>query len=431
MSDTSSNKYANNHSSLSLGLLSENRSASNFNSIPVSEQDNLLINNKCGNKNGTNPASQPKNNKNKNNDNENLDSSITSGSESLDSDITECTSLQSYNPHDDIGDDTNDSSDQSSLKIKRQGTRLWSPKMAPQRKKIVKQFVQINIIYAFFCFIVLVFAWGTVYNTASHYNKVNILAVIQDDSTQFDDITSATNVFPTLIENTPGKWHVYNESTFKLKYGLQTSEDIDNQVIKLIYDEKYWVALNVKPNVTMNMIGSFTDKNHGIFNATDYFQIVYESGRDPAHVLKYMVPLVDEMETKFNQYCMDTYIPSAIKNITIQNESTIIIWKNVAAMMTMKFENIDYRPFYDRTLLISSQIGDVFAILLSIFQFLIYGALHGRVAPLLRKRSRILYRIIISMVTHFFASLFWCIVSAMFQVNFTLHLVVLDLSFIG
>lgn len=401
----------------STDLPNENKYDSNFHSTSGSSmQESHPLNNIHMRKNGTNQISQP------------IRMDKTSDNETLNSNITECESFQSYNPQDDdidqngdTNNNNNNNNDQSSLKIKRQGTRLWSPKMKSQRRKILKHFLQINLIYAIYCFTVLVFAWGTVYKTSSHYNKINMLAVIQDDPSHFNNITPVTDIFPSLIKSTPGKWHIYNESTFKSKYNLKTSEEIDNEVIRQIYDENYWVALNVKPNITMNMIEALIDPNHAFFNATNYFQIIYESGRDPAHVLPYMVPLVEEVEAKFNQYCMNTYIPSAIKNITLQNDKTNIIWKNVAAMMTMQFEAIDYRPFYDRILLISSQIGDIFAILLSIFQFLICGALHGQVAPLLKKRSRVLYRIIISMVTHFFVSLYWCTVSAMYQVNFTLH----------
>lgn len=311
------------------------------------------------------------------------------------------------------------------LSLKKQRTRLWSPKMKFERKKIFTQFIEINIIYALFCFIILVFCWGTVYNTSSHYNKIKILAVLQDDnvneimnSNELQSIEPVTNVFPELIDNVPGNWHVYNSSHFMNKYHLQTTEEINEKIINLIYDEHYWVGLNVKPNITYSILESLINENHTAFNATEHFQIIYESGRDPAHVITYMVPIVTEVQTLFNQYCIDTYLPSLVQNITENNIS--INWNNLATMINMKFETIDYRPFYDRILLVSSQIGDVFAILLSIFQFLIFGALHGQVAPLLRQRSRIYYRIAISMIIHFFSSLFWCTVSAMFQVDFTL-----------
>ncbi|CAL9737860.1 nitrosoguanidine resistance protein Sng1p [Monosporozyma servazzii] len=309
----------------------------------------------------------------------------------------------------------------SSVALERTPTRLWSPKMKFQRKKILKQYLKMILFYALFCFTILVFVFGAVYNTKSHYRKIKILAVLQDDSfSSSTDIQPVTDIFPTLIDQAQGDWHVYNESTFKLKYNLQTTQQIDEKIVKLIYDEHYWLALNVKPNITTNLVDSITIQNQTAFNATDFFQIVYESGRDPSHVKVWILPRVTAVETAFNQYCMDTYMPSLIKNITTSTPSTIINWENVASMMNMQFETVDYRPFYDRILLIATQIGGIFAMLLTVFQFSIQGKLHGQVAPLLRQRSRIYYRIIISMLTHFFASLFWCTVSAIYQLDFTI-----------
>ncbi|CAL9732108.1 nitrosoguanidine resistance protein Sng1p [Monosporozyma unispora] len=332
-------------------------------------------------------------------------------------------SIESYRPSIDDDRKSKQESLATGLEIKRTTTRLWSPKMKLERKKILTQFLRINVVYALFCFTVLVFAWGTVYNTSGHYNKIKILAVLQDDQlSSFEtnnNIHPVTEIFPSLIKQTQGNWHIYDESTFKWKYNLQTTEEIDAKIVKLIYDENYWVALNVKPNVTTSMVRSLTVQNQTAFNATDFFQIVYETGRDPAHVMTYMVPLVNEVEMGFVQYCMESFTPSLIKNVTSQNPNIKINWKNLATMMNMQFENVDAVAFTNRILLMSTQVGCTFAILLSIFQFLIYGALHGQVAPLLRKRSRIYYRIFISMVTHFFSSLYWCTVSAMFQVDFT------------
>lgn len=318
---------------------------------------------------------------------------------------------------DDVKDELNNNSELTLEK-----TRLFSPKLSQQRRNILKHFCIINLFIACYCCTIYVYFWGTTYNTDKYYNKVKILALVQDDSIDdsMKNITSVNEIFPVLFGEMLGTWHIFNNMNFTTHFGLNgrnSTAALNEKVIKLIYDEDYWLAINVKPDVTQNMIDSLISSDAHPFNSTDFFQVVYESGRDPSHVEGFMLPIMQDLEYSFQQYCIKDYLPKLAQNLT--NSNYQIKFSNLALMGNISFDYLDYRPFYDRIILISSQVGDVFALLLTIFQFLTFSQLHGRVAPLLKARSRIYYRIIISGVTHFLASLFWCTVSAIYQVDFT------------
>ncbi|CCK71237.1 SNG1 family protein KNAG_0G01790 [Huiozyma naganishii CBS 8797] len=301
--------------------------------------------------------------------------------------------------------------------VMRTATNYWSPRMKHQRRKVIFHFFRINAILALFCFTVFVIFWGASYNTKSYFHKINFLAVIQEDTlgTNMTDIVPLTSILPALLRRVPGHWHVLNDTQFKIIHSAQTPEQINEKVIDLIYDEVFWVAVNVKPNVTQALYNSLTSQEEAPFNATNYFQYVFESARDPSNVKSVIFPVAQGLETMLQQVYALEYLPSLARNISA---NTLNI-ENLASAGKLNFEYLDYRPFADRLLMTVTQLGCVYAIVLTCFQFLVYSPLHLEMSALLKRRDSAYYRIAISFLTHFFASLFVCTVSAIYQVDFT------------
>lgn len=298
--------------------------------------------------------------------------------------------------------------------LSKQKTLFWSKNMKEERKKVFLHFLFINLIFIIFCFTVLVIMWGSTYKTSSYYHKIKIIALIQDDDVSLynGSVVSMVESVPKLISHLPGTWHLFNSSAFAKKYNVSESE-MNQRIIKLVYDEKYWLALNIKPNVTQNLFNSLTDLDSKQFNSTDFFQVIYESARDPINVNGFILPIMKTLQSQYQIFYSKEYIPSFINNITIRN------FDNVPYAGYMDFEFLDYRPYYNRILLIVAQIGCVFALIFTVFQFIAYAKLHGEVTSLVKRRHKIYYRVGLSVLTHFISSLFWCTVSAVYQVDFT------------
>ena len=307
-----------------------------------------------------------------------------------------------------------DENNPSSSTLTKQETLFWSPHMKEERKKVFFHFLFINFIIMIFCFTVLVIIWGATYKTSKYYHRIKIIALIQDDDISIYNgtIVSMVKSIPELISNLPGTWHIFNSSTFSQRFNV-SENDMNQRIIKLVYDEKYWLALNIKPNVTQSLYNSLTNIDSKPFNSTDFFQIIYESARDPLHVDGFMLPIMQSLQSQYQTFYSKEYILSFMDNITLTN------FDNVPHSGYINFEFLDYRAYYDRILFIVAQIACVFALIFTVFQFIAYSKLHGEVTSLVKKRHKVYYRVGLSALTHFISSLLWCTVHAVYHVDFT------------
>lgn len=306
-----------------------------------------------------------------------------------------------------------DEKDVSMPPLTKKETIFWSPHMKDQRRNILFHFIKIQCVFMVFCFTALVILWGSTYRTASHFHKIRIIALIQDDDVSMynNTIVPMTAAIPSLISTLPGTWHLFNTSTFQAKYNVSTEDEINQKMIKLIYQERYWLAFNSKANVTQSLYNSLTNIDSNPFNSTNFFQKIYESGRDPIHVNAFMVPILNSLETLFQQYYSNDYIPSFLNNVTLTN------FANVPKSGNIVFEKIDYRPYYDRILFVTTQMACVFALVFTVFQFIVYSKLHGEITKLVKRSHKIYYRIGLSVFTHFISSLFWSTAHVVYQVD--------------
>lgn len=305
--------------------------------------------------------------------------------------------------------------------LKKTKTRLFSSKIKDERKGILLYFCKINLVILIFCLTAFVIIWGCCYHTSSYYHKVNILAVLQDDPiNQLENVhESLTQNMAILIPEMAGTWHIYNSTGFCEKYDLNSTSQINDKITELVHHERYWLSLNVKPNITQHLYDTILGKSDKIFNSTDLIQVTYESGRDLIHSRSFIKSLMTTFETTYQKSYTSQYLPTFINNITTNIASSSLNLNNLPSVGKLVFDIYDHRPWYDRIIIIVAQIGCVFALLLTVFQFLVYAPLYGDVYDMISTKNRVVTRIGLSISTHFFASLCWCTVAAIYQVDFT------------
>lgn len=345
---------------------------------------------------------------------------------------SEAESVQSFNGHAHNNGDaqssitktaSNASSDTTLEKIQ---TRYFSPRLHDQRKKVVLHFLLTILIFATFIFTIFTLFWGSNAFTVKYYPRIKMLAVLQDDiltqPMQDLNVVPLTSVINEILPEIPGKWSIYNNSeSFINKYKLSesTPEAIDKKVTERIYHEYFWVSINVKPNATAQLYESLVNNSAVPFNSSSVFEVMYESGRDPTNMKTAILPIMEGLETAFVEYYTYQYLPSLVTNITRSNPNITFNPMSLSTMGKVGFNYIDYRPFYRRGLITPAQIGIIYGLILTVFQFLVYSPLHMEMAKYLNARNYIVYRVLISFVTFFFTSLFYCTVTAMFGFDFT------------
>ena len=290
---------------------------------------------------------------------------------------------------------------------------FWDVEMKEIRTIVVERFFFIITLLAIVCFTIIAIYWGASYNRKKYYHKVNLLALIQDNSQlgQLSETILSTKGDGTL----QGTWHIYNQTSFMKKHHLTNVSQVDVEFLHSIHHEDYWIGFNLKPNATDALLDSLTNKNSSdLFDSHQYFEALYESGRDPTNLKSAILPLVEAFGTVFHHEYISSALPSILSSInsTINNEKLI-------AASNMSFLYIDNRPFINAVVLSPLQVGSIYVLILTILQFGLWGKVHGMVSQKLKIKPLIFYRIIVSVVTLFFLSLFLCTVSAIYQIDFT------------
>ncbi|CAB4256449.1 similar to Saccharomyces cerevisiae YGR197C SNG1 Protein involved in resistance to nitrosoguanidine (MNNG) and 6-azauracil (6- AU) [Maudiozyma barnettii] len=364
-------------------------------------------------------------------DDDNDDNDIGSANIQPSINSSEADSVQNYTGHHSDRQSTidkvesNSSEDDTLQKIQ---TRYFSPRLQNQRKKVFLHFLLTILIFAVFMFTVFTLFWGSNAYTVKYFPRIKILAVLQDDilTSEMQDLNviPLTAIINQMIPLMPGKWSVYNTSdSFINKYHLSNYTDksvaINEKVTERIYHEYFWLSLNVKPNATLQLFNSIVNNTATPFNASSVFEVMYESGRDPSNLKTAILPIMEGLDTAFEEYYTYNYLPSLITNITQTYPNITFNPLSLSAMGNPGFNYIDYRPFYRRGLITPAQIGIIYGLIITVFQFLVYTPLHMEMAKYLNAKNYIIYRILISFITFFFTSLFYCTVSAMFGFDFT------------
>lgn len=296
--------------------------------------------------------------------------------------------------------------------LEKKKTRFLSPSLKHQRKKVLYRFLLTNFVLASFIITVLSIYWGATYRESHFLHKVNILTVIQDDPV---DITpNLTQVLSSIVTEVPGTWHLYNSSEYQKKRNIDRAE-IDKEILNQVHSQDFWMSLNVKPNATNSLYQSLLSSSERPFNFSSYFQVIYESGRDPNSMRSTILPCMQQLEGLYRHYVVTQYLPRILRGVNSTSVQT-----NLISASNVNFDYWDYRPFYNPAVLSPLQVGLIYCLILTFFQLGLYGPLHREMAQLLKPKSMIIYRICVSFCTYFIMSLFFCTLSAIFQIDFTL-----------
>lgn len=281
--------------------------------------------------------------------------------------------------------------------------------------KILIKWLKTWVLIALFCFTILLIYWGAAYNTTHYEFKITAIALIEDDIPP-QGIKKVTEYLPTIIDKNVATWHVYNVGDFMQRYKIKEYNEtlIQEMVAKVVYEQKYWFGLHVKNNVTKAMYDSITKNDVPEFNSSNYFQMWYQSGRDPTNFNGYILPVVSAVEPVFKSFYLGEYLPSLLKNASANLHT-----KNLVGLTDMTFHSADIRPFYDRGLLSGMQVGLIYAVLLTFGQVLMYQKLGNQLLKELPFKKYLIYRYGINYTTYFVFALFFSTVSAILQVDFT------------
>lgn len=256
--------------------------------------------------------------------------------------------------------------------------------------------------------------WGSLYDRTGHLHDLEMLVVIEDDAS---DITPTIgDSFVTLVNGTfrtSGDWHIVQGSD-EINDFFGTYTNLTAEIIEKVHHRKYWTATYIPANATQNQLEYFTGERSA---AETSIQYIYETGRDPSGMPFIVKSVLGQITTALVDQVFPALVPKLLSALSQNQLQTLLSSESV--VITPVIASLDYRPFYDTTLIAPLQVGLIFLIISSFLIFNFFAQVHMILLPRVKIGQYLLYRTLGNHLSYFIIALFVSVVSAIFQIDFT------------
>ncbi|ONH69411.1 Nitrosoguanidine resistance protein SNG1 [Cyberlindnera fabianii] len=243
------------------------------------------------------------------------------------------------------------------------------------------------------------------------------LVVIQDD-VGVDGVSSTIGDEIELLMNTTylsqGDWKIIR-GTDEINDFFGEGKNVTEEILKEVHQRKYWTGTQIYTNATLNYYNFLTGNTESPGLA---LQHIYETGRDPVAMTPYVVTTLKNMTVDFQQKFWSNMSQEMVAKLS--DEEKLAVIQSQAITTPPEFIYNDYRPFTNYTLIAPIQVGLIYLIILTFFQFNFFAQVHQILLPHIKIQHYLIYRTIGNHFSYLILSLFLCAVSAIFQIDFTL-----------
>ncbi|KAK6455223.1 uncharacterized protein RJT20DRAFT_129959 [Scheffersomyces xylosifermentans] len=340
---------------------------------------------------------------------------------------TELESIEPFEGHNqdsdiELHDGAPISRQQSILERVQTSYSFFNEKLSIKRHKLLYKFGLIYFLMAFFVLGIFSIYWGSMYNRFDRISNLRMLVVIADDKTVegIDPLfgQGISTLFNNPVAKFNGDWIIFNSSEFQT-LADRHNNTIEQEIERQIHHQKYWSSIYVKENATYNYYQALL-KGDTSYNITNNTAIsIYETGRDFINMNSYVTPGIQVIEELWLDAQSDISLQVAD---LLPNKSEALNNRNSLTVLTtaIGFGFFDRRPFTNPVLVAPSQVGLIYMIIVTFFQFNFFADVHQEVAKFgLKKHHFMTYRILASILSFFVLSLFYSFVSLAMQVDFT------------
>lgn len=302
------------------------------------------------------------------------------------------------------------------------GLSFFDPALAPQRKKLKFQFSKAYLIMLVSLLALFSVYWGSMYRRNDRIKNLRMLVVIEDDTT-IEGIppifgNTILDVLNTPLGLTRGNWNIYNSSEFA-QLAAEYNNTVQQEIERQVHHQNYWSSIYVKANATWNFYNALIEGD-GDYNVSDNSILsIYETGRDFMAMSQYVTPSIQMMERLWLE--QQTNVTQSVLQF-VTNTTDVLSQAGTRQLLTtpINFLYVDRIKFTDPVLLAPSQVGFIYMLIFTFFQFNFLGEYHIAVAKSgVKPLHYVIYRYISSVASFFLLSLGCSLVSLAFQVDFT------------
>ncbi|KAK9475882.1 hypothetical protein V1514DRAFT_338675 [Lipomyces japonicus] len=312
--------------------------------------------------------------------------------------------------------DVEKTSPSSSENIEKSSTVLpakhgfFSSALSSKRKLVVIKLTQSVLLMAVFIMGFLSIYWGSFYKRIEHLQRVHLWIVNLDNY-------SGSTIGPQFIS--VAKEFVKNMNTIQVEvkdvsvFGKDYSRYVD-----YVTEENTWGVFFIRENATGILNEALANPSStaaSTYNGSLAIQFLFAQARDEV-AYGYINPWVFQLNDVFTSAYLQTTLKNAAANYSISN-----ILQSAPGLLSApaKIAQVDLRPFDIPVATATTQVGLIYLIIVSFFQFNFFQPVHMIIAQDLKIHHHVLYRIAASWIAYFFLSLFFSLISLAFQIDFT------------
>ncbi|CAI5758523.1 unnamed protein product [Candida verbasci] len=297
---------------------------------------------------------------------------------------------------------------------------FFHSKLSTHRRKLGLKFLFNYLVLSIGVLGVFSIYWGSMYGRLDRIKNLRMLVVI-DDMDTIDNIPPLfgdylREVLQTDEAKIRGDWHIYNGTEFLEMARQHNGNNITQEIERQVHHQYYWSSIYVKPNATYNFFQALL-QNNGDYNVSaNSIVSIYETGRDFLNMNQYVTPSIQLIEKLFL-----TYQSNITERIVEDTDISINSRERRTLISTpFNFLYIDRIPYNDPVLVAPSQVGLIYMVILTFFNFNFFNEIHQSVVKLgVKKLHFLIYRYFASVLSYFILSLLFGLVTLAFQVDFT------------
>ncbi|CDK26962.1 unnamed protein product [Kuraishia capsulata CBS 1993] len=294
---------------------------------------------------------------------------------------------------------------------------FFSREFLGYRKRFFKTYPVMLLIMLTCMFGIFSIYWGSMYQRNSRFKNLKMLVVVEDPVDGHLPVFSQAINETSYIESVKyrGDWKVMTHSDVTEMTGIA---DPRGATYRLIHHQKYWSAVYVNANATSNYATALEDADSSFRLNGSVVEVIYETGRDMTAMQSYVTPGVKVFEETF----LSLSAASAIKPLTANLSSSALtkVAKDTTLLSQVPtFTYTDEKPITNPVVLAPSQIGLIYLIILTFFQFNFFIKLHGEMAHHMNTTHYLVYRLLSAHGAYLVLSLGYSAISAAFQVDFS------------
>lgn len=303
-------------------------------------------------------------------------------------------------------------STKASVAVQR-AVHIFDSSLRKHHKSVFLQFIPVVLLMFTLVLATLSIYWGSNYRRNERVHNLNIWVLDWDEGYN----GTSPIVGPKLIESvnsfigpkTNLGYQIYNKSNFN--YSIETlHHEVKN--------EKVWGIIVINSNATKSLI-SARDEVNTSFNSDYLIQFIYAQARQETIFATMIMPRIELLNNAFSKSFSNEFVSNLTQELS--SSDFVKLGSNAPQLLThpISITNVNVIPFTGDVTQVLVQVGLIFLIIVSFFQFNFFGQIQmvmmGKV-PFIQYLG---YRIAINLLSYFFLSLSYSLVSLAFQVDFT------------